>query len=76
LAPILGFPALAVQGGFSATACRSDLNFSACHSPKELCSKRRMTSNSPQKFAGPGRYTGTAKMKILWAISATEPMRP
>jgi amidase len=52
LAPVLGFPALAVPGGVPATACRSDLNFSACHSPKGLCSKRRMTSNSPQKFAG------------------------
>jgi amidase len=52
LAPVLGFPALAVPGGFPATACRSDLSFSACPSPKELCSKRRTTSNSPPKFAG------------------------
>jgi hypothetical protein len=53
LAPVLGFPALAVPGGFSSDGLPLGFDFSACHSPKELCSKRRMTLNSPQKFAGP-----------------------
>jgi hypothetical protein len=52
LAPVLGFPALAVPGGFSSDGLPLGFEFLGIPSPKELCSKRRMTSNSPQKFAG------------------------
>src|SRR5262249_24684410 len=51
---------------FPATACRSDLNFSACHSPKRLCSRRRMTSNSPQKSAGLRRLHRHYQNELGW----------